>query len=83
MTIVLGIFLGLILSTMIGVAYFTKWVLPLFYRNKWKRKEMRIICDRKMPLDDVVKKYYEISKEKQKEQKMLLRKEKLKKLNSL
>jgi hypothetical protein len=80
----LGIFEWVFISVtllMIIIYFFHRRIIPLFFRNKWERKRIRILMNKKLSLVEIMDKYKEIQKLMDKEQKRKLRLDKLKKLN--
>ena len=60
-----------------------KYIYPLFFINKWDRKYAKIIVQRKKPFNEIIEEFSSVTKEKFKEEKKTIRKEKLNKLNKL
>lgn len=64
-----------IMIAIVSLSY--RWILPLFFNDKWNKKKIKVILNKKLTITEILNKYSEIKKEQQKEEKRLLRKEKL------
>jgi hypothetical protein len=78
MTIFVNIMLILLAFAIVSLMVF-KYIYPLFFINKWDR----IIVQRKKHFNEIIEEFSSVTKEKFKEEKSKLRKEKLNKLNKL
>jgi len=82
MTIFLSIMIFLVV-TACAFAFCFDHIYPYFFRDKYKRKIAKIVCQPEKPMDIIIKELWEEKRKNEKEKVLETRKKKLKRLNKV